>query len=340
MKRLFIVFTAFLGTYVAQAQPEFNSIITPKDGQIFKSYTLEDVTVSPGNGGANQYWDFSEITFPEESAGIQTYFFANPSNASAFPTANFIENSDEITTYYNYTSTEEVELGYYDSAEDAFPSTMVYSDPKTTFKAPFAYNETQTDDYYGSITIGEYSYIESGSNTNTYDGYGTLKTSFGTFNNVIRIKISGISNYEIQGFGTHSTTIDAYGYFIPGYTLPLFGIVEATVNGPEGETSFSAITAYDPASLTSNKNAYLQNLKLSVSPNPASDIISVDFKDLASDNYILKITEQSGAIVKENSIYAAKGESHNIDISDLKNGLYFLEVSSDKGKAVKKIVKL
>ncbi|WP_028978613.1 T9SS type A sorting domain-containing protein [Sporocytophaga myxococcoides] len=171
-------------------------------------------------------------------------------------------------------------------------------------------------------------------------GYGTLKTSFGTFNNVIRIKVTSISNIEITGSDSYSTTIDAYGYFIPGYTNPLFGILEATLNGPEGESSFNAVIAYDLTSLTSNKNTYLQNLKLSVSPNPASDLISVDFKDLASDNYTLRITEQNGAVVKENNIYAAKGESHNIDISDLKNGLYFLEVSSDNGKAVKKIVKL
>lgn len=54
---------------------------------------------------------------------------------------------------------------------------------------------------------------------------------------------------------------------------------------------------------------------------------------------MLRITEQAGTTVMENTIYVNKGDIYSMDLSDLKSGLYILEVSSKDGKTVKKIIK-
>ncbi|WP_156140459.1 T9SS type A sorting domain-containing protein [Sporocytophaga myxococcoides] len=224
-------------------------------------------------------------------------------------------------------------------------ATVVYTNPLTIAKLPLAYNGTTSDDYNANYVASGLPMTLSGSVSTTYDGYGTLKTQFGTYNNVVRLKATKIDNSEFSGATTILKSV-SYAYYIPGYTTSLFAITEITTSikmEGMGEVKMGTTKAaylYDPSFLTSNKNAYLQDLKLSVSPNPASDIISLDFQDLSSDHYKIRVTEQDGSTVLEDNIFASKGESHSINLSELKSGLYFLEVYSSNGKTVKKIVKM
>ncbi len=330
--------------YAAQAQPELNSFKITQVGQTVKAY-VKQVDVSPGNAGANQLWDFSDITFEGNPTLSKV---VNPSStpyASSFPTATHAETSDNVNyAYYKMTDKEQTLLGQHSSSTQG-SATVVYSNPLTIAKLPLAYNGTTSDDYTANYVASGIPMTLSGSVSTTYDGYGTLKTQYGTYNNVVRLKATKTDNSEFSGVTTIIRSV-SYAYYVPGYTTSLFAITEITTSmkmAGMDEMEMGTVTAaylYDPSFLTSNRNAYLQDLKLSVSPNPASDVISVDFKDLSSDHYTIRITEQDGSTVLENNIFASKGESHSIDISDLKSGLYFLEVYSSNGKSVKKIVKM
>ncbi|GAL83627.1 hypothetical protein MYP_854 [Sporocytophaga myxococcoides] len=92
----------------------------------------------------------------------------------------------------------------------------------------------------------------------------------------------------------------------------------------------------EPSFLTTNKKDYLQELKLSVNPNPASDFISLDFKDLSSDENKLRITAQDRAAVLETNLCASIGESHSIDVSRLKNGCISWRLLHQEEKLLKK----
>jgi len=341
MKKTFTILSVILGIYTAQAQPEINSLVVVKPGTTIKAFIKEDATLSPGNAGANQVWDFSSVTFsPEESETSKALDPSTTAYASSFPTATLAETSDDETyAFYKLSTTEQVLLGNHGVDDEGQGSTVVYSDPLTIIKTPFTYGSTQTDDYAASLDAGLGMTVDmTGSITNVYDGYGTLKTVNGTYNNVIRLKSTKQDVTSFFGMESIINTV-TYAYFVPGYTNSLFAISEMKISVMGQEETMNLVYLYDPSFLTSNKSAYLQDLKLTVSPNPATNFVSVDFKDLTSGNYTLKITEQNGASVMENSIYAMQGDVQTIDITELKSGLYFLEVASENGKTVKKIVK-
>jgi len=344
MKKFFLTSSIVLSIYAAQAQPELNSLYTIEAGQTQKVY-IKNVDVSPGDAGANQLYDFSDITFEGSPKESQMLNPAGTPYASYFPTATHAETMDNINfTYYIMNDKEQILLGQHESSYQG-TATVVFSDPMTVTKFPLAYNETTSDNYYATYVVGNIPMILSGSVTTTYDGYGTLKTQFGTYNNVARLKTIKIDTSQYYNV----TTIYKYtfhSFFVPGYITSLFSIVELSVfmkaeEVGEIEMNYTkSAYLYEPSFISSTKNAYLQDLKLSVSPNPASDFISVDFKDLSTDHYRIKVTGQDGSTVLEDNIFVSEGESYSMNLSELKNGLYFLEVYSSNRKAVKKIVKM
>ena len=70
---------------------------------------------------------------------------------------------------------------------------------------------------------------------------------------------------------------------------------------------------------------------VSLYPNPAKNYIHIN---TALDLQSYQIYDVSGKVVMKNNLIAKK-----ININQLANGVYFLVLSSEKGKVVKKIVK-
>ncbi len=71
-------------------------------------------------------------------------------------------------------------------------------------------------------------------------------------------------------------------------------------------------------------------------PNPSEGIFYVDMVGSMSDNYEVVITDVSGRIVMNKTVYT---EQFTIDLSNASNGTYFLNISSDEKKATKTIIK-
>jgi len=85
---------------------------------------------------------------------------------------------------------------------------------------------------------------------------------------------------------------------------------------------------------TDNNNNNNETLAAEVTlfPNPAKDMISVSLRDQKMNQYA--ITNMMGQIVSKGNV-----AEKNINISNLKNGIYFIEFSSDKKRLVKRFVK-
>ncbi|MEN8157164.1 MAG: DUF2961 domain-containing protein [Bacteroidota bacterium] len=81
-------------------------------------------------------------------------------------------------------------------------------------------------------------------------------------------------------------------------------------------------------------NSRLLENKISVYPNPAGDIISLNVGEVqVSGIQIFNI--EGGAVMKLNSI----NHNNQIDVSGLKNGLYILQLNTDKGTLANKFIK-
>ncbi|GAL83626.1 hypothetical protein CIN01S_18_01010 [Sporocytophaga myxococcoides] len=163
---------------------------------MIKTYSKEIKGVSPGNAGANQVWDFSDIIFEGEPSVIKVIYPSSTAFSSYFPTGTLAETSDDQSYVISHiTSTERIRLGSF-SNHSMNTTTVVYSNPMTIVKLPLKYNESFSDDFNG--TYVESDIIKSGSITTTYDGYGTLKTQFGTYDNIIRLKYTTIEKETSQ----------------------------------------------------------------------------------------------------------------------------------------------
>jgi Secretion system C-terminal sorting domain len=76
------------------------------------------------------------------------------------------------------------------------------------------------------------------------------------------------------------------------------------------------------------------NSKIVVYPNPVGDRFKIQFRDnLISGNYALEVTDIRGTVVK-------KFDKRDVyDISDLQNGMYFLNIDADGARWTSKIIK-
>ncbi len=78
---------------------------------------------------------------------------------------------------------------------------------------------------------------------------------------------------------------------------------------------------------------------LTVYPNPASNAIHVRFSLDEASAVNCRLTDLAGKILRTEAIPAESGEnSYTIDVSSLSSGFYMLEMSTSKGKAVRKVM--
>lgn len=102
---------------------------------------------------------------------------------------------------------------------------------------------------------------------------------------------------------------------------------------------------YSSWNITANNNPYLfsetcalntiefnQEL-VSIYPNPVSDILNIEANNVELTS--IKVFSLQGQLVKE----FKNLDKRNLDLSELKKGLYFIALKSDRGEVIKKFIK-
>jgi hypothetical protein len=77
------------------------------------------------------------------------------------------------------------------------------------------------------------------------------------------------------------------------------------------------------------------NIDALVYPNPAQNVLNVDFQNIEIGAK-LAIVNTLGAVVWEGLVHSDK---NTLNTGELSNGMYFLQVFSEKGTLMKKFVK-
>ena len=90
------------------------------------------------------------------------------------------------------------------------------------------------------------------------------------------------------------------------------------------------ITYTAESSLTENKNDFY-----SVYPNPSSHVINILFENKNHLNLVVNVYNTLGDKVKSEMIFE---KNYQINIADLSNGIYTLEVCSDSGSTFQKLI--
>lgn len=308
---LIIVFTLCSGL-CAFAQP----VITAASFQEFfvAARDVPDFTgITVGSAGANQTWDYSNL-IPEEAF---VYFRSIPQNeAPALPVGVTINPNyftkvtfvfeDLVYESYDYqkiTPTSYENLGSIDPSggyEGYIDTPLV--------PLPLNYTNTYVDTVQGDSDPVPYS------TTTTYDAYGSLQTPFGSFTNVVRLK-------EVDDTST------SYSWYKFDPYTPLMSI---EVSNATGQITDVVIWEISPLSIN---ETIASNTKISLFPNPTNSILNLK---LPNDTIIDKvnITDITGKIIKEQS-----QNTNSLNVENLANGIYILQVFSGEEKFEAKFVK-
>jgi len=81
-----------------------------------------------------------------------------------------------------------------------------------------------------------------------------------------------------------------------------------------------------------------KDIEISIYPNPANDLINIDYNLLKTDHAQIFITDITGKILTQSSVNQAKG-IEIINIDNLKSGIYFIKINTDGTNKTYKFVK-
>ena len=170
----------------------------------------------------------------------------------------------------------------------------------STFGSTMGLSWTPYEDESGLFVPGMY-YIYRGTSPNNMQLLDSISGSFTSYND--------------------NNVFDQY-YYIVSVRKP--GGCDVTRNTTE---SFSN----NKLNFGSGINDY-QIKNLSIYPNPANNILSIDIQE----NAILEILNTQGQILNTKSM---KEKNNNLDISNLSSGVYTLRIKTDRGIAIRKLIK-
>jgi hypothetical protein len=329
MKTIYL-FLCIILCFCLNGQNPLTSAKIPVIGDI-EIYKAADTTgIVQGPSGLNQNWNFSGIVF-SPSTTVNTTTYVSPSTApnfSLFPSANLASTNG--VGYYGMHVTTTSSWNYIGDADPTPSNCNVYSNPYLILTYPFAYGASLTDTHASSGG----GLNANGSSTITADGTGTVTLPGPTvFGNVLRCKQILKINYT----GSFTATYDAvaYTWFSPVNKFPLMTIQNYTFASPAGTTIDKVVNVnYQLALAVANYDTAKE--MFNIYPNPATDEINIKLRYPKGEERLL-IYNALGEVCKE-ILITADNESAKLNIQDLKSGVYFVKLSSDKESKTEKLI--
>ncbi len=341
MKKLFCTIPFFCFIVFAQGQVVLKEFKIPAYGTVVKA-KKNIFSGSVGAMGIGQVWDFSNEIYDDR---IYSSYLTDPKNNEYgfnFPEANFCdENGVQSYNFRKVTATEQSVLGVYSSTSVGL---IKYTDPLTAMKLPIKYPETQVDKFAANYSANGFNMSKSGTVKTIYDGFGTLITPYGTYKDVIRFKttqidIDSIADLPLAGqefiSSAFTTTSVTYSWYIPGHLNSLFAVIQLNLDGLDyGMQSI----LYDPSFLAATKDAYQKNMHVKIAPNPAKDVINIDFSEANEKFFEVTLLNGLGVEILKTKFSGFEKQVVQLPVSSFEKGSYLLKINSDETYRIEKIV--
>ena len=143
---------------------------------------------------------------------------------------------------------------------------------------------------------------------------------------------NGIMVYNQDTIATNTPTWTPFSMTFPSYTSADSATIIISAfyaNGPTDVPNGNSVLYIDNLSfnnfITSVPESTFKNPLFSLYPNPAADIVTLNIDGTSSADITLNIYNVLGALVKTEMLFH---NQQQIDISDLKNGIYIFEIKS------------
>ena len=284
----------FFAAALASAQPTIpNGNNLPQPG--FTAARSEGNTnLEEGPAGADITWDFSTMNLNNNA---QPYIVLEPSTsefATTWPSANYVatysDAGSDRTFYYNVLSDRMEVIA--DGISNLGDNYIYTTNPRTTLKFPFAYQETVTDQF--TDPFGTWN------TTLTYDGYGTLITPTNTFEDVVRIEVLAPNGNP------------SYQWWTLDPLLPVFTY------------SFGYCTQWAPTGTGINDGAAAPTVNVLPNPFTEQTTIRIDATTVANNAH-LTLTDALGHVVYTTNLTST---TTHVPRGTLASGLYLYHVRS------------
>jgi hypothetical protein len=320
------------------------------------------ININVGNAGINQNYDFSNLV--SSTLDSTNYIATSSTNyATTFPTSNLtmLNLPDSNYTFIQTTSNSIDVLGMLmpNPFMEGEPLRLVADNPIQQMSFPATYETSFTSSgimksnavpFYFELDAS--TYIDSFrlnlgvSNNSQIDGWGTLTTPVGTFN-VLRQKSTNVNTINVEGHSVSEpfpgfilklwlpfldsvTTTTTYTYLTNTNTNTPFILAEITTDENDVVTEANYSMVYNPAGIIETSNFIISEIY----PNPSSDVINIKAIDKIET---LNVYAEDGKLIYNRNI---NSENYSLNISSFKSGSYFIEISTSKGREVKRINKI
>ena len=264
--------------------------------------------------GANVTWDFTTVFGNSFTSEYKT--LSNSNEPNTFPFANLVEAIAGSESYYHITTNSITFEGHLTNQ-----SRVIYTDKREFLKFPITYNDVFNETFAGTSEHlgGGGTFDRSGAIEIVADGYGDLILPYGTVPNVLRIR--SVYNYGDAFMGTHVGDFIDTVYTWYHATTKSF-IASVSSNYTNGALTVSNALYMANITVSSNDLAFNEPL-FKFFPNPAHDNLMLKAEEHAEVN----ISAINGSLIK--SISINNNDIQQIDISDLKAGIYILNYRCD-----------
>ena len=299
----------------------------PKLGDKVTINSNVDVLVpSVGGSGANQQWDFSQY----ETTTSAELDFVDPDDTpwggqvGDCNIAAYSNMRDQTAEFFKITNSSMV-LKYLGTTFNEISQLTEYSDDYLAMEYPFAFNDQLSDTYAYIMEIvlgGMTSVMISEGTINTIaDGWGSIITPVGSYSNVLRIKTIVVDNYETwyngELFASGTDIQTSYSWYHESCVYPVMSI------GYYDETSDYALIRHCSMGTHITEN---EVLPLSIYPNPAINVLSID-NNRGSNDCFISIYDCFGNLMLKQ---LANTPLTNISTLSFPNGVYYLVLDDRK----------
>lgn len=337
MKRQYFLLLGFVSIlFTASAQISFTSTHAPKAGTSVRSRSsFEDslFTFKTGLAGANRTWNFANFKF-DTTQGIDQTNFVNPRRTiygndpiiAGATFASFGLDTPEDITFDSISTANWWHIAAADSAG------LERIDPiARELNFPWTYNSAFRDstleiivDPASGDTIRIYNL-----NSAICDAYGNVTTSIGTFNCLRTIRTRKLSFELFPGFGFNATLV-SNEWWATQHPRPVFSYTRVDLEILGDIDSFCVVNALIQTRVA---NEEIAKTDLKTYPNPAQDIVNLDFEITENQKIALTVLNLSGQVMHLERFDALQGkQQRTFDVSNLPNGLYMVHLAGEKNK--------
>ena len=299
MKNIITSLVALLCTMIVNAQPVITNTITPEVGDSWTITFMENNNFDPEQEGVNQTWDFSDLDVSNSiDLEVQILDQTEITGGPSYPESDFVWYIQGFGIY-NYYTVDEDSLSLIAGASiqnGSIDFETIFLNPEDGLHFPLTYGDNYNYySFFQQFVFGMDLGTQERNGSVEADGYGTIITPNGTYENVLRIIITETS------FGFTTTQ---YSWLDVNNFVPIF--LYETSDDPD---AIPSLYFSDPEIMsTSIDELDNESLEWNVWQNKTSNELVVEFSNIErSGTGMLSIFDLNGRLIESKPVYLNEG---------------------------------